>query len=194
MLQESRAAIFGPRRWTHPWEFNHFNNKKRSHSPDKSIISGCIIDAFMGCSDFFPDDTGKVGAHPIPHCVIMSVSVIYVSHLQVDRSMLAAYAGIATRNKGLNVFGEQLVTHPVAMNSVAAAFVMTRKVVPGTVEVEGVRASIDPWFVVLLLLPLIFLGPLFLFNSQDPEAKQVPRTVWDLLLFGRAEHYVRKKM
>mmetsp|Transcript_7854 Transcript_7854/g.21879 ORF Transcript_7854/g.21879 Transcript_7854/m.21879 type:complete len:636 (+) Transcript_7854:2682-4589(+) len=158
-----------------------------------SNVSGCLVDAKLLCTKALPQDRGQMGSFAMPGCLIGSLQVMHLSHLQVDRSMLAAYAGIATRNGAMNGLGENLIHHTTAVNSVAAAYILTRQVVPGTVKVEGVRAAIGPFFVLFLFLPLICLVPLLCFITLDESArKNMPRSAWDVLVLGARDAYMEE--
>lgn len=104
----------------------------------------------------------------------------------------AAYAGIATRNGGLNdAFGHS--TSRIAVNALAAAYVLTRETISGTVASTGVRASLGPPYVVFMILPLLFIVPLLFFVTRRPPP--VPQSVWDILVLGRgADNIPRQRV
>jgi hypothetical protein len=96
----------------------------------------------------------------------------------------AAYAGIATRNGGLNDLFENSLPR-VAVNSLAAAYVLTRQTVSGTVATTEVRASIGPGYIVFMILPLVFILPLLGFVTR--VAPPVPRFIWDVLVLAKGD-------
>lgn len=158
---------------------------------DHKNVAGCVIDMALECADRFPEDidfqtTNETTAtSEVPECLFWAFDVTMLAgDIQVDPHMLAAYAGIATRNGGLN----EMFVHSdlrVAINSLAAAYVLTRELVPGTVAYEGVRASIGPGYVVLMILPLFFILPLMCCITKSPPP--VPRCTWDVLVLAKDE-------
>ena len=79
------------------------------------------------------------------------------------------------------------------MNSIAAAFLLTREVIPGSWGVEEVRAQVSPGYIVLMVLPLVLVGILVL-STVDATAKAngdqhnpVPRTLWQVMLLAREQ-------
>jgi len=149
--------------------------------------SGCLIDALLQCYELLPKDAFSSDSNSAEYstCFVYGLSATLLSGIEIDPVMLAAYAGIATRNKGINT-NENLNNHPFALNSIAAAYVMTREIVPGTVAIEGVRASIDIWFICFLILPLVLAVPLLAFLKPE-STPPVPRSVWDAIVLGRGE-------
>jgi hypothetical protein len=73
----------------------------------------------------------------------------------------------------------------IAVNSLAAAYVLTRETVSGTVANTGVRASIGPPYVAFMILPLLFILPLLGFVTRG--VPPVPRSVWDILVLARGD-------
>ena len=150
--------------------------------------SGCIIDSTIQCDSLFPQDNPTGIEEASPSCWFGRLDITLLSGIEVDPFMLAAYAGIATRNDALGRLDS--LKHHFALNSIAAAYIMTREVVPGTHAADGVRAKIDPGFVVFMLLPLIFIVPLLCFKENKPLP--VPRNNWELLVFARQEKSIPK--
>jgi len=156
--------------------------------------SGCLIDALLDCKivgqgGLFPQDNStEYGPPEETWCFVGSIAVTLLSGIEVDPMMLAAYAGIAIRNEGINTHNT-IRNHPTALNSVAAAYIVTREIVKGTVAVEGVRARVGLGFVCFMVLPLLLSIPLLFFLKKGPPPP-VPRSVWDLLVLGRREEIV----
>ncbi|CAB9504390.1 expressed unknown protein [Seminavis robusta] len=149
-----------------------------------SAASGCLIDVGLRCVDF-----AEYQGDELPWCNLQSVSATLLSGLEVEPLMLAAYGGIASRNDALHP-RTRLNHVNLALNSIAAAFVLTREIVPGKVSVEDVRASINAAFLCLLLLPVIFTLPILLCSRNwkwSERPPPVPRSAWDLLVLGRSE-------
>jgi hypothetical protein len=121
--------------------------------------------------------------------VIVAYQVVFTltsSHLSISLALKAAYAGIATRNRGLNDFFGN--SGRIAVNSLAAAYVLTRETVSGTVAYTDVRASIGTQYVVFMILPLLFILPLLGFVTKG--APPVPRIIWDLLVLTRGDDII----
>lgn len=158
---------------------------------DVQSASGCIIDLQIGCRSTLAQDSFNISQRIQglqPRCSLENMAVTLLSGIEVDPYMLAAYAGIATRNGGINtVPHNQPPFHGFALNSIAAAYIVTRKVVSGTMPVEGVRAQIDTSYICFFLLPLFFVLPLLWFKLVGAPAPPVPRSVWDILVLGRGE-------
>ena len=167
---------------------------------ETSSASGCLIDVTLKCNAIFPQDDSSPIATPAenPWCELWGFAVTLVRDMdEVDPAMLAAYAGIATRNGGLNNYNSLTAKHPVAVNSIAAAYIMTRESTNGTVAVEGVRASIGPGYVWFMMLPMIFLLPLLFVPVSSFLKKEkplpVPTSIWDALVLGNCETTVLPK-
>jgi len=161
---------------------------------DISTASGCLIDAHLKCNDIFPQDDRyfrNMSAGEPPWCIFTSFSVTMLAGIDIDPLMLAAYAGIATRNEGLNNYNLLLKNHHIAINSIAAAFIMTREIVNGTIAVDGVRAIVGPGYVGCMVLPLVLLVPLFFFPLvfciKKEKMPPVPKSTWDLMVLSRGE-------
>jgi len=155
--------------------------------------SGCLVDATITCVDRFPQDDplGSNTTLEYSRCNLnKAYSVTLLSGIHVDPIMLAAYAGIATRNNGINT-PEFLRNHPFAVNSIAAAYVLTREIVPGTVAVP--RASIGPGYICFLLLPLGLAVLLLIAFLKPGSSPPVPRSVWDAIVLGRGEEKVPRR-
>lgn len=159
---------------------------------EEDKASGCLVDTQLLCTGIYPPDLDASPTEDItgtPQCLVVSLGVTLLAGIShVDPFMLAAYAGIATRNGAINVV-DTGTPHPVALNSIAAAYLMTREIIEGTVAVEGVRASIEVGFIVFLLLPLAAILPLImlLFRKEEGHPPPVPRSLWDVLVLGRDE-------
>ena len=168
-------------------------------------ISGCIVDVWIQANDVLPQDRMDTATRddPAPRLVPIRMDVTLIRNLVVDPAMLATYAGIATRNKGMNYFSnndddnddddDETLHVGVAMNSIAAAFLLTREVIPGSWGVEEVRAQVSPGYIVLMVLPLVLVGILVL-STVDATAKAngdqpnpVPRTLWQVMLLAREQ-------
>jgi hypothetical protein len=104
----------------------------------------------------------------------------------------AAYAGIATRNRGLNDLLGASVPR-IAINSLAAAYVLTREPVSGTVPSTDVRASIGVLYIVFMILPLLFMLPLLGFTVRGAAPGPVPRSVWDILVLARGDNNIPQR-
>lgn len=154
-----------------------------------SKASGCLIDLMIECNFRFPADNHTGTDKETPICIPGNMAVTLLSGIDVDPFMLAAYAGIATRNTAFGRFGT--LKHWVALNSIAAAYIVTREVVPGIVGVDEVRASINPGFVCFMLLPLFFIVPLLCFKKN--AIPPVPQSVWEVLVLGREEASVPQR-
>lgn len=166
-----------------------------SPEAEESSDSGCLIDTFMVCAKRFRQDDLSADpdtADESPYCEIIALSASLLRGIVVDPIMLAAYAGIATRNQGINDL-QYITNHNFAVNSIAAAFVVTREIVPGAVGVEGVRASIGPAFLCCLLFPLVLAVSLFAVIKRSSPPPPVPRCVWDAIVLGRGEDTVPKR-
>jgi WW domain len=79
----------------------------------------------------------------------------------------------------------------VALNSLAAAYVLTREPVNGTVATTDVRASIGTAYIVCMLLPLLFILPLLGFVARG--APPVPRSVWDILVLAKDDDDIPRR-
>mmetsp|Transcript_5697 Transcript_5697/g.16043 ORF Transcript_5697/g.16043 Transcript_5697/m.16043 type:complete len:729 (+) Transcript_5697:288-2474(+) len=158
--------------------------------PLEEANRGCIIDLSLSCYGLLTPDRKNSSTHDsgAPTCIPVALASTLIQGVTVDRSMLAAYAGIATRVRALNA-PEFIALVAYAMNSIAAAYIGTREIVPGTVAVEGVRASVGPEFVVLLVLPLLVIAP-FLFFLYKNDAGPIPRSVWHAMILGRNQEIV----
>ena len=161
-------------------------------SNEKASASGCLIDTLLGCDTTFAQDDPNyrnVTAEETPSCPINNIKVTLLSGIEVDPGMLAAYAGIASRNDDYENDATSPGYHHVSLNSIAAAYIMTRELVRGTVVVQGVRASIDPFYVFFMILPLLFALPLVFLTKNGPPPP-VPKSIFDVMVFGRGEETV----
>ena len=123
-------------------------------------------------------------------CVVYSMSVTMLSGVDMDQFMLAAYAGIASRNRAMGSFLPQS-QHHTRINSIAAAYVATREVIYGSLAIEEVRAVIGPGYLLFLLLPVLFALSLRFLITKGPQP--MPRNAWHLMLLGHAEDHVVPK-
>jgi len=101
------------------------NNEELNLNREIARASGCLIDALLFCNAKFPqDDTlyRNVSAEETPCCFIGALSVTLLKGIEADPMMLAAYAGIATQNEGLNSYFDLLPNHRIAVNSIGAAY------------------------------------------------------------------------
>jgi len=155
----------------------------------QSKFSGCLVDVLMSCEFQFPQDNHTGIENEMPRCVPWEMAVTLLGGIEVDPYMLAAYSGIASRNKDFGRF--DVVEHHLNLNSIAATYIATREVVPGTVPHEGVRAKINGGFVFVMLLPLLFIVLLLKFKTD--EVPPVPQSVWDLLVLGMEDDLVPKR-
>ena len=93
--------------------------------------------------------------------------------------------------------GNVFARHQVAINSLAAAYIVTRQIVPGTLAVEGVRASLSKEFWIFMALPLVCIVPFFFIvaktatatsNKSQQNTPQIVTSLWQVLLvLGRQE-------
>jgi len=158
-------------------------------SNDKANASGCLIDTRLVCDTKFAQDDPNyrnATAEETPSCTVGTFTATLLFGIEVDPGMLAAYAGIATRNGGIN-HDESNMYHQISLNSIAAAYIMTRELVEGTVAVQGVRASIGPLYIFFMILPLLFVLPLAFFMMKKGPPPPVPRSIWDAMVLGRDE-------
>lgn len=108
--------------------------------------------------------------------------------IEVSPFMLAAYSGIATRNSGFNDPFEKDNAR-IAINSLAAAYVITRELVRGTVAYEEVRAVVGLSYFCFMILPLLFILPLMCVITRG-SPPPVPLSTWDSLVLARDEETV----
>ena len=150
---------------------------------DRKNISGCVIDMRLECDGRFPEDTRNIDRGTstdiqMPSCWFWKLDVTVLSgDIEVSPFMLAAYSGIATRNSGLNDLFEKDNAR-IAINSLAAAYVVTRELVPGTVAYEEVRAVVGLSYFCFMILPLLSILPLMCVITRG-SPPPVPLSTWD---------------
>ena len=120
------------------------------------------------------------------------MEIMTVSGVEVDPGMLAAYAGIGTRNRALNqIYEDTSSGYAVRMNSLAAAYILTRKVVPGTVAKLDVRPIVHAEYIFFMLVPFIGLIPFLYFllpnkgRFVEKSSLPIPSSTWDIMVLAK---------